>query len=242
MRDGVHTYHRDRCRTSGECVEVCCSNALEMNGRFMTAEQVMEEIRRDRAFYENSGGGVTMSGGEPGLNGSFTGEILQRCRKEGFHTAIETCGYCSWAALEALLPVTDLIMMDLKLMTSDRHQMATGNTNERILANAQALALTDKPIIFRTPVVPTVNDSQEEFQKIVSFVRSLMEVRRKNGRAKENNVGISYELLAFHKLGSDKYGSLGMEYKAADITPPTKEKMIELVSIAESSGVHARVR
>lgn len=208
----------------------------------MTVDEVMEDVLRDRAFYENSGGGVTVSGGEPALNATFTKEILGRCREEGLHTAIETCGYCSWESLETLLSVTDLIMMDLKLMTPERHQTATGNPNERILANAHALALTDKPIIFRTPVVPTVNDSQEELEEIARFVRTLMDLRSNNGRAGKETVGISYELLAFHKLASDKYTSLGMDYEAAHLSPPSKEKMLELARIAQSAGVEARVR
>jgi pyruvate formate lyase activating enzyme len=213
-----------------------------MNGKRMTVDEVMEDVLRDKAFYENSGGGVTVSGGEPALNATFTKEILGRCREEGLHTAIETCGYCSWESLETLLSVTDLIMMDLKLMTPERHQTATGNPNERILANAHALALTDKPIIFRTPVVPTVNDSQEELEKIARFVRTLMDLRNNNGTAGKETVGISYELLAFHKLASDKYTSLGMDFEAAHLSPPSKEKMLELVRIAQSAGVEARVR
>jgi pyruvate formate lyase activating enzyme len=213
-----------------------------MNGRPMTVEEVMEEVLRDRAFYENSGGGVTVSGGEPALNAAFTRNILARCKDEGLHTAIETCGYCSWTALETLLPMTDLVMMDLKLMTPETHLTATGNSNERVLANAHALALTDKPIIFRTPVVPTVNDSQEELKKLTRFIRTLMDLRSNNGRTGDNAVGITYELLVFHKLASDKYRSLGMEYKAAPLSPLPREKMLELVKIAQSAGIDAQVR
>jgi pyruvate formate lyase activating enzyme len=242
MFDGTHTFDRERCRTSGECVQVCCSNALEMNGRPMSVDEVMEDILRDRAFYENSAGGVTISGGEPALNATFTRDILERCKREGLHTAIETCGYCSWTALESLLPFTDLVMMDLKLMTPENHQSATGNSNERILANAHMLALTEKPIVFRTPIIPTVNDSEEEFRKIAEFIRTLMDLRRNNGKAGDASVGISYELLAFHKLASDKYTSLGMDYRAAHLSPPSKEKMLELVHVAEGAGIEARVR
>jgi len=242
LRDGHHTFHRERCQISSECVEVCCSSALEMDGRQMTVEEVLEEVLRDRAFYENSGGGVTLSGGEPALNATFARDILARCKEEGIHTAIETCGYCSWAALELLLPVTDLIMMDLKLMTPERHQTATGHSNERILANAHALALSNKPLVFRTPVVPTVNDSDEECERIARFIRTLVDVRRNNGRAGDKPVDISYELLSFHKLASDKYSSLGMGYRASHLSPPSRERMHELVSIAQSVGVEARAR
>jgi pyruvate formate lyase activating enzyme len=221
-------------------VEVCCSGALEMNGKEMTAEEVMGEILHDRRFYENSGGGVTISGGEPGLNAAFVRAILGRCKQEGIHTAFETCGYCSWTALESLLPVTDLVMMDLKLMTPEKHQQATGNTNERILANAQMLAMTSKPIIFRTPIVPSVNDTADEVRQIVGFIKELMALRTGNGRGEAAN--ISYELLAFHKLGSDKYRSLDMEYQASPLEVPTGELMRGLLEIATNAGVVARIR
>jgi pyruvate formate lyase activating enzyme len=238
IADGVHQFLRDRCTTHGACVDVCCSGALEMNGRIMTADDVMREILQDRAFYLSSGGGVTLSGGEPGLNARFSSEILRRSKEEGLHTAVETCGYCSPEALRTLIPLTDLFMMDLKLMTAEKHAEATGNTNERILANARMLAMTDKPLIFRTPVVPTVNDGGAEFAGIVGFVRDLMALRSAHG----NTATISYELLAFHKLGSDKYASLGMEYKASHIEPPTKEQMNTLLGIAGNAGIDARIR
>jgi len=240
LRDGVHHYLRERCRASGDCVEVCCSGALEINGREMSLEEVMREVLQDRHFYSNSGGGVTISGGEPGLCAGFVAGILSACKDAGIHTAIETCGYCSWNALESLLPFTDLVMMDLKLIRPEKHQQATGNTNERILSNAQMLAMTSKPIIFRTPVVPSVNDTPEEIRQIVAFVGELIALRTRNGRGTRAN--ISYELLAFHKLGSDKYRSLGMEYRASTLVPPSLEQMRALLEIATAAGVDATFR
>lgn len=206
----------------------------------MTVKAVMDEVLLDREFYKNSGGGVTLSGGEPALSNGFAQELLTRCKEEGLHTAIETCGEYPWASLEELLPVTDLIMMDLKHMAPDKHQTATGRSNDRILANARALALTDKPIVFRTPIVPTVNDTDEEVGHIASFVRELIEIRAKNG--KPRGATISYELLPFHKLGSDKYSSLRIEYNASSINPPTRERMSELAEVARRHGVEARSR
>jgi pyruvate formate lyase activating enzyme len=200
---------------------------------------VVREVLADQRFYENSAGGVTLSGGEPGIHTDFARRILDGCKAAGIHTAIETCGFCSWSALEALLPVTDLVMMDLKAMTPQNHEEATGNSNERILANARLLALTGKPIIFRTPVVPTVNDSPEEFGRIVSFIRVLIDLRRSNGCPPEATV--TYELLPFHKLASDKYAHLGMEYRAAHLHPPSREHMRTLLHIATSAGVDARI-
>lgn len=238
LANGIHTFHRDRCTTHGACVEVCCSGALELNGRLLSVDEVMFDVLQDKPFYDNSGGGITLSGGEPGLNARFSREILQRCKDAGLHTAVETCGYCSTEALASLVPVTDLFMMDIKLMTADRHAVATGADNERILGNARALALTDRPMIFRTPIVPSVNDALDEFAKILAFIRDLAAMRRARGEA----APITYELLAFHKLGSDKYVSLGMEYKASHLEPPTKEQMHGLLTIARQAGVEARIR
>lgn len=238
ITDGTHTFLRDLCTTNGACVEVCCSGALEMNGRVMSVDDVMEEVIQDVPFYTNSGGGVTLSGGEPGLNARFSREILARCKDAGIATAVETCGYCSREALSTLLPVTDLFMMDLKLATPELHKEATGNTNTRILENARMLAGTDTPIIFRTPIVPTVNDMADEFSGIVSLIRELMALRSVNG----HTAPIAYELLAFHKLGSDKYTSLGMDYRASHLEPPSKEQMHTLLTIARDAGVDARIR
>jgi pyruvate formate lyase activating enzyme len=240
MHNDLHFFLREECLVSGRCVETCYSQALQLNGRFMTVGEVMDEVLLDRAFYKTSGGGITLSGGEPALSNGFAQELLTRCKKEGLHTAIETCGEYPWASLEGLLPVTDLIMMDLKQMAPDKHQVATGKSNDRILANARTLALTEKPIVFRTPIVPTVNDTEEEIGQIASFVRELIELRTKNG--KPNKPPITYELLTFHKLASDKYGSLGLEYDVSTITPPTRERMSELAEVARRHGVEVRSR
>src|SRR5512143_508835 len=122
MCDGLHVFLRERCRVSGRCVESCYPQALQLNGRRMTVGQVMGEILPDRPFYDSSGGGVTLSGGEPAVSFSFSREILEACKREGLHTAIETCGEYPWRALEVLLPATDLILMDIKHMDPGRHR------------------------------------------------------------------------------------------------------------------------
>jgi pyruvate formate lyase activating enzyme len=242
IEDDTHIFFRDRCQASGECAVTCYSGALTMNGTSMTVDEVVSEVLRDRVFYETSQGGVTLSGGEPAFDSGFGRAILERCKIEGLHTAIETCGYCSWSALEELLPVTDLIMMDIKLITQEKHRAATGNSNERILDNARRLSLAGKPIIFRTPIVPTVNDSDDEFGKIVSFVKSLVDLRQGNGASEGRGPGITYELLTFHKLASDKYRNLGLEYKASHIEPLGKPRMQELVALAQAQGIDTDLR
>jgi pyruvate formate lyase activating enzyme len=240
LHDGTHAFLRELCDLSGACVETCYSRALQLEGRVMTVGQVMDEILPDKPFYESSGGGVTLSGGEPALAKDFAREILEQCKNRQLHTAIETCGEVPWASLEALLQFTDLVMMDLKHVDGGKHRLATGQSNERILSNARRLASSGKTITFRTPVVPSVNDTEEEITQIATFVRELIELRKnvgQNGRGE-----IKYELLAFHKLAAGKYPSLGLDYKAGDVEPPTKEKMTALLEAARRSGIDASMR
>jgi len=237
LHNGTHVFHRERCDLSGCCVETCYSGALELEGRVMTVDEVMKEVLADRVFYDASGGGVTLSGGEPALSKDFALEILRACKRERLHTAIETCGEAPWTSLEALLPFTDMFMMDLKQLSSDKHRNATGHANDRILANAQSLARTDKPLLFRTPVVPTVNDTDDEIGQIAGFIRELVELRRKSHSSGGDSASIQYELLPFHKMAADKYASLGKEYGAADLAPPSKEKMKHLAETAKRYGL-----
>jgi pyruvate formate lyase activating enzyme len=224
--DGVHTYDRERCVVCGDCIKECAAEAVELAGKTMTVEEVMAEVRSDRAFYDNSSGGVTISGGEPLLQKEFTYALLASSKAEGIHTAIETSANFRWEEIENMLPVTDLVLMDIKHMDDAKHRAFTGVPNQRILANARRLALTDKPIIFHTPVVPTVNDTPEDISAIAAFVRELVELRA--GAATGQPAPITLILLPFHRLASDKYRSLGMDYRASTLEAPSKEKMQEL--------------
>jgi pyruvate formate lyase activating enzyme len=242
LKEEFHLYLRELCKNCGICTETCYANALELIGKYMTVDEVMEEILRDRMFYETSSGGVTLSGGEPVLQPQFAKVILMQCKEQGLHTAIETCGNYQWQQLESVLPFTDLIMMDLKTIDPIKHKSACGDSNEQILANAKRLALTDKPTIFRTPIVPTINDTFEDVGAIVKFVRNLVELRLKHNNGQGRWAEIQFELLPFHRLAADKYRSLGLEYRARNLEPPTKERMQELAKIAEIEGVEVLVK
>ncbi len=229
-------YHRDLCVTCGACVDACYAEGLQLTGKEMTVEEVVADLLQDRPFYESSNGGVTLSGGEPLLQRAFTLAVLARCREEGLHTALETTMHTAWETVEMALPLADLFMVDIKHLDPEKHKAATGVTNDLILSNIRRLAATGKRVIFRTPVIPGVNDTVEEIGAIAGFVRELMA-----GRA-DAGAGLAYELLPFHRLAADKYKSLGLDYRAAELETPEKEQIAELVEVARTAGVAARSR
>lgn len=229
IRDGQHIFHRDLCQTSGACVDTCYSQALVMVGKYMTVDDVMAEVLRDKPFYDTSGGGVTLSGGEPLLQPEFTAALLARCRAEGLHTAIETAAHVPWERLAALLPLIDLVMMDIKLMDSQQHRACTGVGNERILANARRLGQAGPPLIVRTPIIPGVNDTEAEVAAIAAFAAGLTNL-------------LYYELLPFHPMAAGKYESLGMAYRARDLKTPPRARMVALAEVARRAGIDVRHR
>jgi pyruvate formate lyase activating enzyme len=227
MTDGRRTFLRELCRACGTCVETCYAQALLLVGECKTVDEVVDEVLRDLPFYETSGGGVTLSGGEPLLQLDFSYAILERCRKEGLHTAIETAANFPWKRVAAILPVTDLVMMDVKLMDAERHKAATGVPNARILENAVRLGQEAQALIVRTPIVPGVNDNPEDVAAIAEFAAQLPNL-------------LYYELLPFHPMASGKYDSLDLDYRAREMKSPSKEQMDALTEVAARFGVKAQ--
>lgn len=238
LADGVHVYVRENCKMCGACVDECFSGALELTGESMTVDDVMVEVLADMAFYEKSEGGITLSGGEPLLQPAFTKAILIRSKAERLHTAVETCGNYPWSTLAPLLPLIDLVMMDIKLIDSAAHRDATGVPNERILAIAEGLMRTAKPVWFRTPVIPTVNDTPEAIHAIASHVRRLTDIREAYNAEQDGDAPPpSLELLRFHRLAADKYRSLDLEYKASELVVPSLAYMDDLRDVARSYNI-----
>jgi pyruvate formate lyase activating enzyme len=241
LQGDVRIYARENCQMCGRCVDDCFADALELAGKTMTVDEVMADVLSDRAFYDNSGGGVTLSGGEPLLQHAFSRQILERSKAEGLHAALETSAHCRWKRLQALLPLVDLVMMDLKQMDSDVHRSTTGVPNEVILANAERLMHTPKPVWFRTPVVPSVNDTPEAIGEIAAFVRRLTDIRMHSSRAEgAEPAPPSLELLPFHRLAGDKYRRLGLEDRVGHLEPPSPEKMDDLRHLARSYGIEVK--
>jgi pyruvate formate lyase activating enzyme len=186
---------RQRCDACGRCAEACAYEALRVVGRKTSADALLEEVLRDAAFYRTSGGGVTLSGGEPTLQMEFIGAFARRCRERGVTVGLQTCGFFRWDAFAAHLPSFDFIQFDLKLMDADAHREATGVDNGVILENARRLAAAGAPVMFRMPVVPGITDTEINLQQVAAFLREL-------GRP-------AIHLLPYHAMGEAKLARIG---------------------------------
>lgn len=208
-RDGVILPHA-LCEGCGGCVEACLSSAREILGREMSVEEVLREAERDRVFYEESGGGVTLSGGEPLLQPEFTLALLAACRTRGLHTALETCGLAPESVMLAAAARADLVLYDLKVLDAEKHRRYTGAPNDGILGNLRALAGAGRPPVVRLPVIPGINDSEEDLAACARFLAQLG-LRR-------------LDLLPYHCIGIEKYWRLGRSYRLPETAPPEAER------------------
>lgn len=225
-----------RCRLHRLCADNCPTEAMEIVGEEMTVEQLMGVLRRDRIFYDESGGGVTFSGGEPGMQADFLCALLDACWAEGIHTAVDTCGYLPWEDLERIARRADLILYDLKIMCPQRHERYTGVDNELILENLEQLAdlrideQLDLDIRVRVPVVPGVNDDNDNFQRLGVFLSGVPGER------------LPVELLPYQRLGESKYEALDVPYRMRGARPPEYEALRRLAEIIRSHGSPVTVR
>jgi pyruvate formate lyase activating enzyme len=219
---------RRACTDCGVCTEVCPAEAMVMHGRGVTVAEVIAEVEKDRPFYENSGGGITLSGGEPLYQPQFAAAVLQAAKQAGLHTCLDTCGYAPWSAFEAVLPHTDLILYDIKTMNDKLHRAYTGRCNAMVLRNIEALAEEDVAIEVRTPVVPGVNATVQDIVAIADFLKGLPRL-------------FDLELLPYHELGGSKFERLGMTYPLAELKPPSSQLMAELTQAVRDRGVNCSV-
>ena len=212
-----------RCVRCGACVEACYSEARQMAGREMTVAEVLAEIERDRAFYDESGGGVTFSGGEPLAQPRFLGELLAACREREIHTAVDTCGYVAWEILDSLRPAVDLFLYDLKVMDEVRHRALTGVSNAEILRNLRRLAAAGHRIILRIPIIPGVNDDAENLRQTAALAQTLPGVGR-------------VDLLPYHAAGTEKYSRLDKTYALTDTARPSEARMAEIAALLRAGA------
>ncbi|OGV51951.1 MAG: hypothetical protein A2017_04820 [Lentisphaerae bacterium GWF2_44_16] len=193
---GMHIFDRKSCFTCGHCVEQCISGALGLVGMKMTAEQVIDEVSKDKMFYDESGGGMTISGGEPLLQADFTLELLKLASQRGISSCVETCGYGNYAHLKSWLPYTDIFLFDYKVTDPLLHKELTGRDNRLILENLEKLNAVGAKIILRCPLIPGVNDSQDHLRGIALIANRL-----------ENVLEINIE--PYNPLVAGKYERLG---------------------------------
>ena len=214
----------DRCDQCGKCAEVCLAGAREMVGRQVGVAELMKEIERDVPFYEQSGGGVTFTGGEPMLQPKFLREALSACKKMNIHTTVDTSGQASWSNLRSILPDTDLFLYDVKHMDSDQHKRYTSLPNRKILDNLQKLSAEGANIIVRIPLVPGINDDPENIEQSAAFLANLPHL-----------AGV--ELMPYHEVGVAKYQALGMKYKLENPMSPTDEQIGEIEDLFASHKI-----
>lgn len=222
--------NRGLCDGCMLCHKVCPAHTFKQWGEYMTADEVMKTILADRLFYESSGGGVTISGGESLYQWRFTKTILERCRAEGIRTCVETALHVKSAVLDEILPLTDLLITDLKHMDTEIHKKYIGAGCELIHENIRKVSKSGVPMVIRLPIIPGVNDSAEHVSRAADFIESL------------GSSVVQVQFLRFRRLGEEKYASIGMPYYMKDIDPPREEfeaQIKELVKIMTERGIPA---
>ncbi len=209
--------------------ELTMNGVTKTVGRDITVRELMTELEKDRQYYQRSGGGVTLSGGEAMAQPDFAEAILRACHDYGFNTAIETTAFADRAVVARLVPHIDHVLMDIKHMDSDKHKAYTGQPNDKILDNARYIAEHASHMVIRVPVVPGFNDTPAEIAAIARFANTLYGVRE-------------LHLLPYHRLGQDKYAGIGREYTLTEILPPKNEQMMALKAAAEEATAGLRVQ
>ncbi|RJT51948.1 glycyl-radical enzyme activating protein [Rahnella variigena] len=218
---------RERCIQCGKCTQVCPTQALEMKGKRMTVADVMRELQKEENLYRRSGGGITLSGGEPLAQPDFARELLKACKEKGWHTAIETTGFTTPEVIADVFPYVDLALTDIKAINPAVHLANTGIENSQILENLLRISFLTKTIV-RIPVIPGVNDNSEEIHNIAEFARLMSNVD-------------TLHLLPYHSFGENKYGLLGRIYPMGEADSIAESKMELLKREVESSGFHCHI-
>jgi pyruvate formate lyase activating enzyme len=205
-------------------LEACPTGALQRAGEDMSPAELVRRLLRDRIFFDESGGGVTFSGGEPLMQVPFLVEALGRLRAEGVHTALDTCGFAPWSALREAAGLASLVLYDLKLMDDARHQAATGQSNRIILDNLEALSGLHQDIWIRVPVIPGINDDEANMSAAARFLAPLAGIRQ-------------VDLLPYHRTGEAKFARMGRSYALAGLASPTPQRLEALAAVFRARGL-----
>jgi pyruvate formate lyase activating enzyme len=218
----------ERCKLCGKCAEACPTLALEMTGRTYTSDQLLEIIEKERPFFDQSGGGVTFSGGEPLLYPEFLCELLDACGARGIHRCVDTAGLVKTETLLELAKRSELFLFDLKLIDAARHQEWTGVDNALILHNLQQLAAAGHAVEIRVPLIAGVNDAEEDLERLAAFVAALPQ------RPKVS-------LLPYHHSAAHKYAKLGRIFVDAGLGVPSEGKLQQALEILRAQGLEAGI-
>ena len=225
IENGTHCINRTGCTTCGKCAEACLVGALRICGQKITAAEALRLLTTDLMFYETSGGGVTLSGGEPLLQPEFCYELLVALKRERINTALDTCGYVKWEFIAKVLPVTDIFLFDFKHADSTIHRKLTGQGNELIIANLQRLSASGARIEIRMPLIPGGNDSDAN-------LRATGEIL---GKLRIEQV----KILPYHAMARSKYAALGIPDTMPTVEPPDEAAIRSAVNILCDYGVNA---
>jgi pyruvate formate lyase activating enzyme len=217
--------NRETCDVCGICVKACPAGALEVIGQRRTVKEVVEIALRDKVFYEKSGGGVTLSGGEPSMQPEFSIAVMQALAREKIHIALDTCGGVNWSKLQPLVVLSDLILYDIKIMNAESHLKYTGVPLTTVLNNAREIAKLGKPMWVRTPIIPGYTDKEDNIREIAHFIKDKLPTVER------------YDLLAFNNFCTAKYRRLDRDWPLADADLITEATMERLAEIAKSEGL-----
>jgi glycyl-radical enzyme activating protein len=227
--DGLYRIDQSLCIACGRCRDVCWHNALVRYGDTMTVPEVWDVVRRDKMFYDASGGGVTVSGGEPLLSASFVRELFDLCHEDHISTCVETCGCASPEAFLEVLPAADYVLFDLKHMDSEVHRKFIGHRNGRILENAVLVVKSDVDVLFRQPLIPGFNDSRSNIDATVRFLKSF------------GTKATKLEIMPYHRMGENKYKALDMAYDMAGTAVMNESAIDEIRNEYISRGIDCTV-
>jgi pyruvate formate lyase activating enzyme len=222
---------RSKCTLCGDCVYVCPNDAYRIFGEYMSLDELVDEVMKDRKFYRKSGGGVTVSGGEPSTQAEFITAFLSELKRLGVHTAMETNGHMADVVLDRLIPVVDLFLYDIKQMDPVKHEKYTGVGNQQVLDNIRRLTLEHKvPVTMRVPLIPGVNDDEHNLTQTAQLAAML---------SKGSLTGV--HLLKFHNMAAGKYTALNTDYDFARTDPQTDLRLEEIRQLFESYGVKTQI-
>lgn len=216
-----------KCTLCGDCTDNCPTTALKMVGKFYDVDELVEEVLKDKSFFED-GGGVTISGGEPFLQYEFLIELLKALKEENVHIALDTTGFTEEEKLIETTKYVDLYLYDIKHMDSGKHKAYTGVGNEKILKNLKSLDKHGGKIALRLPIIPSINDDEENIKRTIEFIKTLRNV-------------VSVDLLPYHSMMVDKYKRLNMPFFVSHIKEPTNEEMEKLKETFEKEGFKVNV-